>query len=133
MPDDDDIVSIVNRSTTVNLNVAQRYLNGEGFHYYDFKIYFQAFKKLPNIQKYYHFYFTSQYPGVIFYKDSLEDNYKTFTIRSFSFDSNILPPTINTKPLSIKRQEELYKEIVPYVDLPFHNITCPKPEELKTS
>ncbi|CAG8475198.1 35724_t:CDS:2 [Gigaspora margarita] len=140
MPDDvntiDDVVSIVNRSTTVNLNIAQRYLNGEGFHYHDFKTYFQLFKKLPNIQKYQHFYFTSQYPGVISYKDSLEDNYKTFIVRSFSFDANVLPPTINTKPLSFKRQEELYKEIAPhvdYVDLPFCDITCPKPEELKTS
>ncbi|CAG8669640.1 28003_t:CDS:2 [Dentiscutata erythropus] len=65
--------------------------------------------------------------------DSLEDNYKTFTMRSFSFDANALPPTINTKLLSLKRQEELYKEIAPHVDLPFRDITCPKPEELKTS
>ncbi len=26
-----DVVSVVNRSTIVHLNVAQRYLNGEGF------------------------------------------------------------------------------------------------------
>ncbi len=45
----DNIVSIINHSTTVHLNTSQHYLNGEGFQYYDFKNYFQMFKKLPNI------------------------------------------------------------------------------------
>jgi hypothetical protein len=124
----DDIVSIVNRSTANSFNVAQRYLNGEGFQYYNFKKHFQRFKKLPLIQKYHHFYFSSQNPGVIFYKDRLEDNYEKATVRTFSYDTNILPPIINCKPLSLKKQEELYKEIAPYVDIPFRDITCPKPE-----
>ena len=123
----DDVVSIINRSTTVHLNTSQRYLNGEGFQYYNFKNYFQLFKKIPNIQKYHHFYFTSQHPGVVFYKDRIEDEYKKATIRTFSYATDILPPTINPRPLSLKRQEELYKEIAPFVDLPFRNITCPKP------
>ncbi|PKY60981.1 hypothetical protein RhiirA4_485363 [Rhizophagus irregularis] len=100
----DDIVSIVNRSTANSFNVAQRYLNGEGFQYYDFKKHFQRFKKLPLIQKYHHFYFSSRNPEVIFYKDRLEDNYEKATV------------------------QELYKEIAPYVDIPFRNITCPKLE-----
>ncbi|CAG8819458.1 43357_t:CDS:2 [Gigaspora margarita] len=123
----DDVVSVVNRSTRINFNVAQRYFNGEGFQYYDFKNYFQTFKKLPNIQKYHHFYFNSQYPGVVFYKDDLKDNYKNFIIRSFFFNTNTLPSIISTRPLSLKRQEELHKEIAPYVDLPFRDITCPEP------
>jgi hypothetical protein len=128
----DDVVSVIDRSTTVHLNVSQRFLNGEGFQYYNFKDYFQMFKKIPNIQKQHHFYFTSQHPGVVFYKDKLEDDYKKTTIRNFPFDTNILPSTIGIKPLSLKRQEELYKEIAPYVDLPFRNITCPKPNEHET-
>ena len=84
------------------------------------------FKKLLNIQKFYHFYFTSQHPGVVFYKDRIEDDYKKATIYTFSFDSNILPPIISVRSLSLKRQEELYKEITPYVDLPYRDITCPK-------
>ncbi|CAB5376893.1 unnamed protein product [Rhizophagus irregularis] len=86
------------------------------------------FKKLPNIQKYHHFYFSSQHPGVVFYKDKLEDVYEKTTIRTFSYAINILPPIIASRPLSLKRQEELYKEIAPYVDVPFREITCPKPE-----
>lgn len=125
----DDVASIINNSTTVHLNVSQRYLNGEGFQYYNFKDYFQKYKKIPNIQKYHHFYFTSQHPGVVFYKDKLEDNYKETTVRNFSFNFNIKPSIINVKQLTLKRQEELYKEIAPYVDLPFRNITCPKPKE----
>jgi hypothetical protein len=118
----DDVVSVINRSTIVHLNVAQRYLNGEGFQYYNFKAYFERFKKLPNIQKYHHFYFTSQHPGVVFYKDKIEDDYKKAVLRTFSFDSNILPSTISARSLSLKRQEELYKEIALYVDLPFRDI-----------
>ena len=125
----DDVVSIVNHSTTNNFNIAQRYLNGEGFQYYDYKNYFQKFKKLPNIQKYHHFYFTSKNPGVVFYKERLEDDYKSAIICNFSFDSDILPSTINVRTLTLKRQEELHKEIAPYVDLPFRDITCPKPSE----
>ncbi len=87
------------------------------------------FKKLLNIQKFYHFYFTSQHPGVVFYKDRIEDDYKKATICTFSFDSNILPPIISVRSLSLKRQEELYKEIAPYVDLPYQDITCPKPNK----
>jgi hypothetical protein len=124
----DDVVSIINRSTTNNFNVAQRYLNGEGFQYYNFKNHFQNFKKLLNIQKYHHFYFSSQHPGIVFYKDKLENNYEKATIRTIFYDTNILPPTISFRPLSLKRQEELYKEIAPYVDLPFREITCSKPK-----
>jgi hypothetical protein len=108
-------------------------LNGEGFQYYNFKDYFQMFKKLPNIQKYHHFYFTSKHPGVVFYKDKLEDNFKESTIRNFSFDFNIIPPIIGVRLLSLKRQEELHKEIAPYVDLPFRDITCPKPSGSKAN
>jgi hypothetical protein len=129
----DDIVSVINRSTLVHLNVSQCYLNGEGFQYYNFKDYFKNFKKLPNIQRYHHFYFTSKYPGVVFYKERLEDDYKSATVCNFPFDSDILPSTISVRPLSLKRQEELHKEIAPYVDLPFHDITCPKPSESEKS
>ncbi|RGB23822.1 hypothetical protein C1646_773957 [Rhizophagus diaphanus] len=125
----DDMTSIINNSTTVHLNVSQHYLNGEGFQYYNFKDYFQVFKKIPNIQKYHHFYFNLQHPSVIFYKDKLEDSYKETTVHNFFFNYNIKPSIINIKPLSLKRQEELYKEIIPYINLPFHNITCPKPNE----
>ncbi|GES98234.1 hypothetical protein GLOIN_2v1484099 [Rhizophagus clarus] len=128
----DDIVSIIDRSTTVHLNTSQRYLNGEGFKYYNFKDYFQKYKKLPNIQKQHHFYFNSLHPGEVFYKDKLEDEYKKAIIRNFPFDSDILPSTISIRPLSLKRQEELHKEIAPYIDISFRNITCPKPKEHET-
>jgi hypothetical protein len=91
------------------------------------------FKKLPHIQKYHHFYFNSKDPGIVFYKEKLEDNYKKATLRTFSYDFNILPSKIKVKPLSLKRQEELYKEIAPYVDLPYHDITCPKPAEFNNN
>ncbi|UZO13640.1 uncharacterized protein OCT59_005137 [Rhizophagus irregularis] len=117
----------------VRLNTSQRYLNEEGFQYYNFKDFFQSFKKLPNVQKYHHFYFNSQHPGVVFYKDRLEDNYKEATIHNCTYATNILPSTISPRPLSLKRQEELYKEISSFVDLPFHDITCSKPNENETS
>ncbi|RIA86635.1 hypothetical protein C1645_740709 [Glomus cerebriforme] len=64
---------------------------------------------------------------------SVEDSYKETTVRNFSFNFNIQPSIINVRPLTLKRQEELYKEIAPYVDLPFCNITCPKPNERETN
>jgi hypothetical protein len=91
------------------------------------------FKRLPNIQKYYHFYFTSQHPGIVFYKDRLEDDYKNTIVRNFSFNFNTILFTINVRLLFLKRQEELYKEIAPYVELPFRNITCPKLSEQETN
>ena len=91
------------------------------------------FKKLPNIQKYHHFYFTLKHSGVVFYKDRIEDDYKKATIRIFSFNFNILPLTISIRLLSLKRQEELYKEIASYIDLSFRNITCLKPNKPETT
>ncbi|CAG8500551.1 9137_t:CDS:2, partial [Scutellospora calospora] len=66
----------------------------------------------------------------ILFKTFDEDEYKSNTIHSFIFDVNTLLPIISTRPLSLKRQEELYKEIVPYVDIPFCDITCPKPNRI---
>jgi predicted GTPase len=91
------------------------------------------FKRLPNIQKYYHFYFTSQHPRIVFYKNRLEDDYKNAIVRNFSFDFNTIPFTINVRSLSLKRQKESYKEIAPYIELPFRNITCSKLSEQETN
>ncbi|CAB4423132.1 unnamed protein product [Rhizophagus irregularis] len=66
-------------------------------------------------------------------RDKVEDSYKETTVRNFSFNFNIQPSIINARPLTLKRQKELYKEIAPYVDLPFRNITCPKPNERETN
>ncbi|KAF0405435.1 chaperonin: PROVISIONAL [Gigaspora margarita] len=71
------------------------------------------------------------HPGVISYKDSLKDNYANFTVRSFSFNVDTLPSILGVRPLSLKRQEELHKEIAPYIDLPFRDITCPQPKVQK--
>ncbi|PKY48346.1 hypothetical protein RhiirA4_463923 [Rhizophagus irregularis] len=54
-----------------------------------------------------------------------EDNYKEAIICTFSYTSNISTPIIGIKPLSVKRQEKLYKEIKPYINLPFCDATCP--------
>ena len=93
----DDIVSIINHSITVHPNTFQCYLDGEGFQYYNFKDYFKMFKKIPNIQKYHHFYFTSQHPRIVFYKDRIEDEYKKATIHTFSYTTNNLPSIINPR------------------------------------
>ncbi|KAF0554855.1 chaperonin: PROVISIONAL [Gigaspora margarita] len=131
MPDDGKQGKGVNCTLSLGWHAIQKYnRDGEGFQYYNFKKYFETFKKLPNIQKYYHFNFTLQNPGVVFYKDKIEDEYKSYTIRSFIFDANTLPPIISIRSLSLKRQEELYKEISPYVDIPFRDITCPKPNKI---
>jgi hypothetical protein len=89
----DDIASIVECSITVHLNTSQHYLNGEGFQYYNFKDYFQMFKKLPNIQKYHHFYFTSQNSGI--WADFWNANQSTHLTHTLSF---AIDPVYGSRP-----------------------------------
>ncbi|UZO27949.1 uncharacterized protein OCT59_021496 [Rhizophagus irregularis] len=98
----------------------------KGFNITILRVIFKCLKNYLTFKNIIIFIFLHNTPGVVFYKDKLEDVYEKTTIRTFSYAINILPPIIASRPLSLKRQEELYKEIAPYVDVPFREITCPK-------
>src|SRR5438128_6015173 len=62
----DHIVEVVKRSSTAELNKAQRYDNGKGFQYLDLNSVLGIFfKKLSDLQKYQHFLFEAARPGVV--------------------------------------------------------------------
>ena len=60
------MVEVVKKSSIAGLNKTRRYNGSEGFQYYNIisglEIYF---KKLPGLQKFQHFLFTSANPGII--------------------------------------------------------------------
>jgi hypothetical protein len=62
----DHVVDVVKRSSIAGLNKARRYNGSKGFRYFDIISALETyFKKLPGLQKFQHFLFTSTNPGVI--------------------------------------------------------------------
>ena len=127
-----EFVKVVENSSPQGLNKVQCYENGQGFQYYDFKVLEKFFVKLPNIGKYHHFYFSADNVKIKEFADSdweefdlLKDDGREREeiieeIRSLSF--LILKP----KPLSLERQEYLYKKIRPLLPEKYWN-TLPLP------
>src|SRR5688572_18779454 len=59
------IVEVVIKSSPKGLNKVQRYENGQGFQYLDFKVLGKYFRKLFDISKYHHFLFESSNLGIV--------------------------------------------------------------------
>ena len=133
----DHIVDVVKRSSIAGLNKAQRYNGSEGFQYYNIisglEIYF---KKLPGLQKFQHFLFTSAKPGIVKAQEFANGPFQEFLllktkkleapkiikkIKALSFPE-LVPP-----PIELKRQEYLYHNIRPFVRDEFKDTTCPRP------
>lgn len=104
-----------------SLNKVQCYERGQGFQYLDFKVLEKYFEKLFRIGKYHHFLFSADRLGVVKVKEFVDSDWEEISlwrdkdrvsesireIRSLVF--TILEP----KPLSLERQEYLYKNIQP--------------------
>jgi hypothetical protein len=133
----DHIVDVVKRSSITGLNKAQCYNGSEGFQYFDIlsslEIYF---RKLPGMQKFQHFLFTSAMPGVVKVQEFANGPCQDFKllkigkseastviekIKALSF-AVLVPP-----PMELKCQEYLYHNIRPFVRDEFKDITCPRP------
>ena len=93
-------------------------------------------KKLPGLQKFQHFLFTSVNPGMIKAQEVASGHFQEFkllktskletskvieSIKAMSF------PVLKPFPMELKRQEYLYHNIRPFVRDEFKDITCPKP------
>ena|SRR5438034_10573115 len=61
----EDFVEVVKNSSPAGLNKVQRYENGQGFQYFNFKVLEKYFKKLLGIAKYHHFLFSADNLGVV--------------------------------------------------------------------
>ena len=133
----DHIVEVVKRSSTAGLNKAQCYDNGRGFQYLDLiSVLGIFFKKLSGMQKYQHFLFEADNPGIVKAQLVANGAYAEFNLLKArkasvseitkeikSFSILVLTPP----PLDYKRQEYLYQNIRPFVRDKFKDITCPRP------
>ena len=131
------ITDVVKRSSINRLNKARCYNGHEGFQYYNIisglKTYF---KKLPGLQKFQHFLFTSANPGVIKAQEAAGGPFGEFKLlKSGKFEATkvvekikiLLFPVLKPSPMELKRQEYLYHNIRPFVRDQFKDITCPRP------
>ncbi len=97
--------------------------------YYDFESFLKPyFKELPDIQKYQHFWFKRNESGKVFVQKEAGGEFGRFDIlKNKHFDFRTPISIFSFKPLSLTRQEYLYKNIRKFVDELFWDITCPKP------
>ena len=126
----EQFVEVVKKSSPVGLNKVQCYEDGQGFQYLDIKILEKYFEKLFRIGKYHHFFFSADNVKV---KEFVDSDWEEFDllktdggerreiireIKSLIF--TILKP----KPLEMKRERYLYKEIRPLLPKKFQDIVC---------
>jgi hypothetical protein len=133
----DHIVDVVKRSSIAGLNKARCYNGSEGFQYFDIISGLETyFRKLPGLQKFQHFLFTSANSGVVKAQGfangplqefillkvgKLEASKVIKKIKALSF------PVLVPPPMELKRQEYLYHNIRPFVRDEFKDTTCPRP------
>ena len=117
------------------LNKVQCYENGQGFQYFDFKEAFEKFfKKLPNINKYHHFLIESSNLGVVKVQEFANGDFieidlwkdKGRIIENIREIKNLAFHVLKPKPLSLERQQYLYKKIRPLLPEKYWN-TLPLP------
>lgn len=136
--DIDDLIEIVNNSTTAMYNLAQPvYENSERkVDFYQWNAFLSKyFKILPGISKYYHFLFESEHPGYIKYKRCHSDDFGSYNclLKDHSLDINSinLDDELKIKEaigLSASRQWYLYDQIRDLVQNPNkRNNICPEP------
>ncbi|CAG8514419.1 10147_t:CDS:2 [Cetraspora pellucida] len=129
----DHIETIINQSKKNRSNIAVRYdsKNQLGWNYYDFENFLEPyFVKIDGIRAYRHFYFYHDQPGKIFM--TLESNgiKKEAIIRNnVQFDPYKPLTVIPLKPLTLKRQTQLFKDIRPYIHNPHKDELCFAPRE----
>ncbi len=81
--------------------------------YYDFESFLKShFKELPDIQKYQHFWFKRSESGKVFVQKEVGGEFCSFDIlKDKYFDFRAPISIFSFKPLSLTRQEYLYKNI----------------------
>lgn len=139
----DDFVKLVEKSSSSGLNKTQRYHGGtfRGFQYLDIKGGLEKyFRKLPNIAKHHHFFFSADNLGIVKFQEEVNGEFKEFSlwkdkdkiIESIKEIRELAFPILTPPPLLIERQQYLYEKIRPLVREEFRDIVCPKPISLQT-
>jgi len=133
----EQFTEVVRKSSPAGLNKVQCYENGQGFQYLDIKASLGTyFEKLVGIQKYHHFLFSADNPGVVKVQEEANGEFKEFNllktngreiretikeIKNLTF-TELVPP-----PLKMERQEYLYQKIRPLLPEKFRDITYSQP------
>ena len=107
------------------------------FQYYDIISGLETyFKKLPGLQKFQHFHFTSTNPGMIKAQEVANGPFQEFKLLKASKSEPLKTiekikalsfPVLKPLPMELKRREYLYRNIRPFVRDEFKDITCPRP------
>jgi hypothetical protein len=133
----DHVVEVVKRSSISGLNKARRYNGREAFQYYDILSGLVTFfRKLPGMQRFQHFLFTSASRGVVQAQEAANGPFQEFKllkasrfeaaeatekIKALSF------PVLMPPPMKYEPQNYLYNYIRPFVRDELRDVTCPKP------
>lgn len=125
--------TVVNESSSVNIAQVVGYEDGTTVvPVSDWQAFFKnSCKPLPGIKKYQHFRFDDAHPGSVFVKEHSESAETEFNIlMSDSSFPRGAPDVLAPPGLPLQRQQYLYKSIREYVDEPFKDTVCPKPDAL---
>ena len=90
----------------------------------------QYFKKLPNITKFYHFHFSRENPGMVFYKEfvsSLEQPFMLLKGNVILPSPSTLPNEINLEGLTEQCKNYLYREIRQFCKTGTEDLVAPAP------
>jgi hypothetical protein len=133
----DHVVEVVKRSSIKGLNKARRYHGRDGFQYFDILSSLAVyFKKLSGMQKFQHFLFTRDNPGVVrtqnfaggpFQEFKLLKTSKSEISKAVKKIKTLSFPVLVPPPMKYERQEYLYNQVRPFVSDEFKDITCPQP------
>ncbi|XP_064614611.1 uncharacterized protein LOC135478267 [Liolophura sinensis] len=125
--------TVVNESSSVNIAQVVGYEDGTTVvPVSDWQAFFKnSCKPLHGIKKYQHFRFDDAHPGSVFVKEHSESAETEFNIlmSDSSFPRGALD-VLAPPGLPLQRQQYLYKSIREYVDEPFKDTVCPKPDVL---
>jgi hypothetical protein len=108
----EDFVEVVKKSSPKGLNKVQCYDEGKEFQYFDFKVLEKFFTKLPKINRYHHFYFSSNDPGVVRVQEFANEPFREFNLLQTNGRviaeiikeiRNLVFSILTSKPLKLER------------------------------
>ncbi|XP_071948388.1 uncharacterized protein [Antedon mediterranea] len=130
-----DMEDVVHTSSTTGVNIPQLVANEGGKVFvkaYDWNSFLSPyFRKLPNILKMHHIRFSSENPGMVYYKEYIDTPEQSLQLLK---NVNNIPPLILPEPipypgLSLKRQSYLYDSVREFCKFEARDIVCPAPSE----
>lgn len=88
------------------------------------------FVPIPRITTYHHFHFCNTHPGSVFMREFADSPEKRLTILKLGSDPvrGVLPSTLLPAGLSPERELYLYKQMRPFCQAEFRDVTCPVPQ-----